>query len=257
MSAAFTTLRVNSVKDKLSNTTPHLMPFHIGYSGPAPVSTYFRVRSAPEPTYGRDTGAHPLEAVVPESPDSVESSQATLVDSVAPTPASSSTGNNNSASTLPSHEPEDYSLNHRSKHRHFFASFRGRSMHGLEVDLPAGYAGVVLRAPDDRNGKRAAPTSSAADDSKTRTRTQAKAGERATRRSKRGEPVEVADEETGDAEAVAMEDEGPVRMLQPAAQFSSFVLWHPDIPVDESRDEYLRSLTEWTKLAAEIHRVEE
>ena len=34
--------------------------------------------------------------------------------------------------------------------------------------------------------------------------------------------------------------------------FSSFVLWNPDFPVDLLRDEYLRSLTEWTKLAEEV-----
>lgn len=40
---------------------------------------------------------------------------------------------------------------------------------------------------------------------------------------------------------------GPVRTLQATGTFSSFVLWNLDIPMDESRDEYLRSLTEWTK----------
>ena len=42
------------------------------------------------------------------------------------------------------------------------------------------------------------------------------------------------------------------RTLNPTAQFSSFVLWNPDFPVDLSRDEYLRSLTVWTKLAEEV-----
>jgi ribonuclease H2 subunit C len=47
-------------------------------------------------------------------------------------------------------------------------------------------------------------------------------------------------------------DERPVRLLKPAARFDSFVLWHPDIPVDEGKDEYLRSLSEWVNIAAEV-----
>ena len=54
-----------------------------------------------------------------------------------------------------------------------------------------------------------------------------------------------------EAEAGAGE-EGPARVLCPTGTFGSFVLWHPDIPMDEERDEYLRSLTEWTRLAAEV-----
>jgi hypothetical protein len=44
-----------------------------------------------------------------------------------------------------------------------------------------------------------------------------------------------------------------IRRLTPVSRFSSLTVWSPDIPVDEGKDEYLRSLTEWTKLAAEIH----
>ena len=38
------------------------------------------------------------------------------------------------------------------------------------------------------------------------------------------------------------EEKPPVRVLKPTARFDSFVLWHQDIPVDEGKDEYLRSL---------------
>jgi ribonuclease H2 non-catalytic Ylr154p-like subunit len=36
------------------------------------------------------------------------------------------------------------------------------------------------------------------------------------------------------------------------ARFDSFVLWHRDIPVDEGRDVYLRSLSEWMNIASEV-----
>ena len=50
----------------------------------------------------------------------------------------------------------------------------------------------------------------------------------------------------------ALEDEVHVRTLKPTSTFSSFVLWNADRPVDENKDEYLRSLTEWTKLSAVV-----
>ncbi|KAH9971005.1 hypothetical protein BGW80DRAFT_1325058, partial [Lactifluus volemus] len=39
---------------------------------------------------------------------------------------------------------------------------------------------------------------------------------------------------------------------QTGGRFDSFVLWHPDNPVDEGKDEYLRSLSEWVNIAAEV-----
>ena len=47
-------------------------------------------------------------------------------------------------------------------------------------------------------------------------------------------------------------DEGPTRVLEPVSTFPSFVLWNPDIPANDGRDEYVRSLREWTKVAAEV-----
>ena len=44
---------------------------------------------------------------------------------------------------------------------------------------------------------------------------------------------------------------GPIRTLNPMASFSSFVLRNPDLPVDKANNQYLRSLNEWTRLAAE------
>jgi hypothetical protein len=43
-----------------------------------------------------------------------------------------------------------------------------------------------------------------------------------------------------------------IQTLIPVSRFSSLTVWSPDIPVDEGKDEYIRSLTEWTKLAAEV-----
>ena len=55
--------------------------------------------------------------------------------------------------------------------------------------------------------------------------------------------------EEGSGDGMALQD---VRQLIPTPTFSSFTIWSPDIPVDEGKDEYIRCLVEWTKLAAEV-----
>ncbi|THU76466.1 hypothetical protein K435DRAFT_974418 [Dendrothele bispora CBS 962.96] len=47
------------------------------------------------------------------------------------------------------------------------------------------------------------------------------------------------------------------KTLEPTSTFSSFVLWHPDIPVDEGSDEYYGALNEWVAIAQALHRVPE
>ena len=60
-----------------------------------------------------------------------------------------------------------------------------------------------------------------------------------------------------DADGQGEEEEAPTRTLTLASTFSSFVVWNPDIPVDEGRDEYIRSLNEWIKLSAMVsHAIE-
>jgi len=60
--------------------------------------------------------------------------------------------------------------------------------------------------------------------------------------------------EEEELEEMSLEDEEkpPVRVLKPTARFDSFVLWHQDILVDEGKDGYLRSLSEWTNIASEV-----
>jgi len=119
--------------------------------------------------------------------------------------------------------------------KRFISSFRGRTVHGVEVTLPKGYAGIVLRG--DTND-RANPHPS----------TRSKSKRRPVRNSRR-RPTE---EEELDEMSLEDEEKPPDRVLKPTARFDSFVLWHPDIPVDEGQDEYLRSLSEWTNIASEV-----
>jgi ribonuclease H2 subunit C len=114
-------------------------------------------------------------------------------------------------------------------------------LHGVEVALPKGYAGLILRG--DANGKVHQTTPSNAKRRPARVE------------QLRRKPVVIEDGDErflDDAADMSLEDRHPVRVLKPAATFDSFVLWHPDIPVDEGKDEYLRSLSEWVNIAAEV-----
>nr|VWP02244.1 Uncharacterized protein [Ganoderma boninense] len=247
MSVASPSVKMALPDQPLSSSTPHLMPFH----------THIGT------TYGRDERPPPTPLPLSESQESTDS-QSTLVDaSSSSNPSSSSVATLASTSTLMDVDG-DADVGHNNTARlptadssHFAASFRGRAMHGVEVDLPEGYAGLVLRSPPGlQEGKSAAFGAKPHKEERN-----PKSKGRTTRRSKRApepEVVEVEGEhehEGGDGSAPL--EEGATRLLQPISTFSSFVLWHPDVAVDEARDEYLRSLTEWTRLAAEIHRAED
>lgn len=254
----------------LPERIPHLMPFHIEHTGPAPVSTYFRIRPHAGPSSSQ------LSSISdPPLPDSqMELSTATTTtavntpevvsfeeekenlseagglggdaDRVVPLAAAITTtaevvdvlvSTDMKAPALPAQQSGPIQRLSGTAKR-FISSFRGRTVHGVEVTLPKGYAGIILR--EDTND-RAYPH---------RSTTGGKSKRRPVRNSRR-RPVE--EEELLDEMSLEDEERPPaVRVLKPTARFDSFVLWHPDIPVDEGRDEYLRTLSEWTNIASEV-----
>lgn len=174
------------------------MPFHIDYDGPAPISTFLRVEE-------RVTENLDEPQPAPDEPKAESSTTA--------------------AGSTPS-------LGRRAV-SYFVSSFRGRTLHGTQIGVPAGYTGLVLKGVDGikkEKGKGKAP--------------QTHSPSRATRRSTRNRRDEDEDMEEYET---ATQSSAPV--LNPTAQFSSFVLWHPDTLGREKDDEYVRSLNEWTKLS--------
>ena len=123
---------------------------------------------------------------------------------------------------------------------HFIAAFRGRTVRGLKVSPPEGYTGLIFNCTDNASAK--GSLSSSREDA----RDMKASGRRSTRHA-----VTEKLEESEEARD-ALEDSVPVRTIQPTATFSSFTLWNPDIPVDEGRDEYIRAMNEWTKLASVV-----
>ncbi|CAL1714372.1 unnamed protein product [Somion occarium] len=202
----------------LKSCTPHLMPFHIAYSGPAPVNTYFRPQPIAPPSFGF-------------TPTTLSESQDTIVDTNSQQDASNASSSSSLTLNGDATPPVENG-------KHFVAAFRGRTVHGLEIDLPEGYTGLVLRAPSAN----APPPPS---------RTKREANKRSTRRARQAAMEE--EEEDDDMDGNVMEqDTQPERMLTPAYTFDKLTIWHPDIPMDTSRDEYFRALSEWTKLGAVV-----
>ncbi|KAI5822940.1 hypothetical protein K523DRAFT_358005 [Schizophyllum commune Tattone D] len=251
-------LSIHSTCDvrKLPTADPNLLPFHIAHTGPAPVSTYFLTQPAKE-AVGAPEGAKSLVddasaisvLLAADAPTTSEAPSTTDVPSTTDASTTTTTANapstpdapstSNAPSSAPSADPAlTTSSTYPSKR--LVSSFRGRTVHGLRVDVPQGYLGVVLRADGQPATSRPRDT-------------------RPPKRGRRG--AAAAEGEGGEgADAMlqddAMEDTRPSRILNPASQFSSFMVWGADIPVDEGRDDYIRALTEWTALAGEIHRMD-
>ncbi|KAG8696233.1 hypothetical protein FRC09_008643 [Ceratobasidium sp. 395] len=101
------------------------------------------------------------------------------------------------------------------------AAFRGRTMYGVDLTLPDGYSGVVLRTGEENQAE--------------------------TPKKKRG----VIDVDAED------EDDASETRLGPGQAFDKIGLWRADVPVDLKSDEYARALGEWTRMAALVHAPEE
>jgi len=236
---------------------PHLMPFHIQHTGPAPVSTYFRIRpqvrplsqSFPAPDPSPPSGDSQTEVTTAtvntevilleekENPSMAADAGLAVADPAIITAAAEVDVVVTNVKAPAPHALHSGPIRRLSESaKRFISSFRGRTVHGVEVTLPKGYVGIVLRGDANDQAHPHPPTAS-----KTR--------RRPVRRSRK-KPTE--EEEVLDGISPEGDDGRPVRILKPTAMFDSFVLWHPDIPVDEGKDEYLRSLSEWTNMASEV-----
>jgi hypothetical protein len=235
----------------------NLMPFHIEYSGLAPIGTYFHVKdhnagvAGTEPADGSTTS----ENSGPTGEETSVESKGTPVQTQSDDPAmdamdadSTTQRTDVSHASYPNHTlptpASDVVKTTASLKRRFIAAFRGRQIHGLKVDLPVGYRGIVLRG--DENGK---GDNDAIKQKDTEKRARGKVTSR-KRKATRQEALDIEEdmEKQDDFHLDDLESESH-RVLTPSATFNSFVLWNPDIPVDEGRDEYVRSLNEWTRLA--------
>lgn len=221
----------------LPTCTPDLMPFHISYTGSAPIATFFRAKetkpAASTPAAPKLAGTDSKEGAPTPKPD------AAVADAAAsPSPEEGTT------------QKEDEPAVKR-----YTAAFRGRTVQGREVALPEGYAGLVLRADAAESSKTAKATARRAAEE-----ARGKGKGRSTRRSGRGAKavenvVDEDEDDLGAADLLADEPALEVKTFRPTSTFSSLVVWNPDIPADEGRDEYIRAMKEWTCLAGEVSEI--
>ncbi|KAK7448416.1 hypothetical protein VKT23_013680 [Stygiomarasmius scandens] len=317
---------------RLKECTPYLMPFHIEYTGKAPISTYLNVEEAKKnvgaPEVKEEGEVRIKDDMIGEgekaASSAAEDSQSKLEDVAMhdaqgeTQPAVSTPSNetpltsalaleptlesilSTSSTTLPSASSSSNTLlpstsasslpnaNSSTLKPRFKSTFRGRTIQGLTVDLPPGYTGVILRTTDDDApaAKTKAALATAKMSEKVRARRKAATAKgkgkldvgvgeiieeemetetekritRQSTRSTRSSAIDVdalEDDEDDNEVAGTGNVMGNTRTLQPTSRFSSFMLWHPDIPVDEGRDEYYGALNEWVAIAHAVHRVPE
>ncbi|KAJ3987850.1 ribonuclease H2, subunit C [Lentinula detonsa] len=248
----------SATSNALPQCTPNLMPFHIAYTGPAPVSTYFRVDDAktqvgcPEPvqndaqagTAGPSIESFPRDSDVAKSLSSEHDGIISISESGTEQKLDGCGTSESSSKPIPNGQPR------------FTSTFRGRVVQGLKVDIPEGYTGVVFRSEDEtgesQNVSKDEPPSGKGKGKPT-TAVQQKQG-RTTRRSLRSRAV---DDETMNIDAEEQQEDvlnsHSTLNLAPSSKFESFVLWHPDIPVDTGRDEYMSAIGEWMRIASVLH----
>lgn len=150
------------------------------------------------------------------------------------------------------------------------AVFRGRAMHGVRIGLPDGYCGAVLCVDDvpmvtessEASCRKRGLTADELND-EGRGHTKAPRFSRARRaftEASKGSKPRQANSETNLAppQTVVVETlEAPLgdvqssRLARPIAHFNTLSVWNPDNPID-SRDEYIRAMNEWTRLAGVV-----
>ncbi|KAL5492578.1 hypothetical protein ACEPAI_4025 [Sanghuangporus weigelae] len=235
-------------------SSPQLMPFHIAYSGPAPIATFFRVREMNEEF---PSSSAPASSSSSGSPDIIVEEKTAAMNRI--------------------HVEKKPMVNGNGKlslGKRLVAAFRGRRVVGVEVPLPEGYTGVILHS-DASSTKKTDPQRSLSNDVEGSRRMDGrrKASTRGTRHSK---PIEVDDDEdvgesSPNQNGIDLDDdatdpslilnsnehEGEVKVLKAMQTFQSIVVWNPDVVVDDGRDEYIRALREWTAVASELHRMED
>ena len=156
----------------------------------------------------------------------------------------------------------------------YTATFRGRAMHGLGVSLPQGYMGLVLHSKD-ASIQSSSPTPTipmkrkrGGDSTPSKLLEKKKGrGIRKTRSSAAMDMDDIPDiggaddmytlmsqvDDSSESSSLVVAGGTPNnsmnKCLTPVRAFGSIVVWQPDMPVDEGRDEYIRAMDEWTRLA--------
>lgn len=138
------------------------------------------------------------------------------------------------------------------------SAFRGRKLKGVVVDIPEGYTGVILQADDEVGFSSSSSASSGSLGLLTKKQRPVrldspKKGKRLTRRNA---ALEAENENDVSPEFDAEQSVTETKILRPVGTFNSVTIWSPDVDVDETQDEYIRTLDSYRRLLEVIHQTE-
>lgn len=197
------------------------MPFNVAYSGPAPITTFFRVQE------GDTTGSSDLQT---ETTKHNVEERSSSVD-----PVTSRLSPRRSVGCFGQHK---------------IATFRGRRIVGLETNLPENYSGLILHGETAGQIHQSCKAKAAVWEQKSR-----KESYRRTRSALKTEGAgfhDTSEQDGGGEQELSSVASSLVRRLHPSETFNSFTLWNPDVVVDEGQDEYMRALKEWFAHSSEV-----
>ncbi|CAG8583811.1 1045_t:CDS:1 [Acaulospora colombiana] len=255
-----TTLSIPEGYKPIPSTEPSLMPFHIAYSGPAPISTYFLEKPFTPGDHRSTSIQKAAKEGSSKSLDPFNGSQTKVEET---TDEKNSDAQQNPA---------------QDKNEMFSAAFRGRRVIGQFVRVPEGFTGVILTGTGTPTvlqpnvNTKASVSKPAADTSKSTGRAAALKAKAAAKLKAKGKQLSLDDpadesqppedesrQEIPNEEKILSNNDNisrrnsvDERAFEITAKFQSFKLWNPDVPVDEGSDEYIRSLQEWMVLSSEV-----
>lgn len=314
--------QVDGPLETLPSNSLNLMPFHLDFTGPAPISTYFQPRKVARPEHtkdseegasadhitvaafrGRRVEAHTLDLprdymglvlTVPAQPNEISSSlplpsqvrslrQQETLENSSDTDATTTTGGLRRSPRKRVHEEaivtrakrrvksrvmQKFSMDSDSEELSEDESTGDGDTQDQEStkDANAPSEPVVSSEPTDNSAQATTAvetkpmetlTAIVQDESQSSTQVDPTSLGETPQTSVLEpflEPSESFDQyRNQDDEQVSPESSIVTRTLLPQATFESFTIWSPDGPLDQGRDEYCRSLTEWVTLGQVLH----
>ncbi|KAG7567072.1 hypothetical protein FFLO_01198 [Filobasidium floriforme] len=219
---------------QLAPTALNLMPFHLDYTGPAEVSTYFQPRTIPGPPASDEL----FEEKVQKQGDgsiAVAAFRGRRVQAYTLGLPEGYTGLVLTAPSLASRMKPSISQTQKHAQSNTVKNLKREESPSLLSDAAPG----LRRSPRKRNNVDVLDLP-------------------VTRRSLQPDiPPEIDTDHhlDLDLDLDLLQPAPPIfsRTLLPTASFSSLTIWNPDGPLDEGKDEYCRTLGEWMSLNSVLH----
>ncbi|KAH8078269.1 ribonuclease H2, subunit C [Filobasidium floriforme] len=215
---------------QLAPTALNLMPFHLDYTGPAEVSTYFQPRTIPGPPTSEETSEEKVQKQGDGS-ITVAAFRGRRVQAYTLGLPEGYTGLVLTAPSLASRMNPSAPQIQGHAQSNTVKNLKREESPSLSFDAAPG----LRRSPRKRNNVDVLELP-------------------VTRRSLQPDTLPELDQDHH-LDLDLLQPAPPIfsRTLLPTASFSSLTIWNPDGPLDEGKDEYCRTLGEWMSLNSVLH----